>query len=360
MPPSDSSLATLNPEFSAGIRADAIAILRDVLTGEAATHAAQRIALALEVLAKKTPSIMECTPGSVAEAVAMSVLTGLIPGGAMPTCYVLPRKSRTAGMELNWQLGFRGMVQLCQRAGFAVSAYPVYPGRVPEFDAAGRYVIPRARLAPVERTVENMIGVVVKVRRIADGVEFADAFVEADLIEARRSVSDAYQRGAKTGAQDWERKSPWFQWPEEMALKTAIRYVVSRGMVPVDDVAQRALEADARGDIIEGHAEVVQAPVTRPTGRAALGIGAPAQTVAMPDPVAERVVVEVSEPTLTPLQAKAAAAVEAAKLTPEDIAHVTGGKPAHEWDTAALKALSAIVQAKKAAATPTDSDEVPL
>lgn len=293
---SDSSLAHINPAFSAGIRADAMAILRGVLAGPDAERASQRIALTLEVLAKRSPTIMDCTPASVAEAVAMSVLTGLMPGGAMPTCYVLPRKSRTGGQELNWQLGFRGMVQLCQRAGFSVAAYPVYPGRVPEFDAAGRLVIPTVRLPPVERKLSNLIGVIVKVRRIADGAEFADAFVEADIIEARRAVSDAYQRGAKPGAADWERKSPWFQWEEEMALKTAIRYVISRGMVPVDDVAQRALEADSHGDIIEGHAEVIQ-PTTKPRGLAALGLGAPAQVVPAAEPFAddERVPAEYAE-----------------------------------------------------------------
>lgn len=159
-------------------------------------------------------------------------------------------------------------------------------------------------------------------------------------------------------AEGWVKNSKYQSMPEVMLRYRSATLLIR--MYAGDVMLGMHTDAELETMPVSEAVEVIQSPVTRPTGRAALGIGAPAQTVAMPDPVAERVVVEVSEPTLTPLQAKAAAAVEAAKLTPEDIANATGGKPAHEWDTAALKALSAIVQAKKAPPTPTDSDEVPL
>lgn len=341
----ESSLTTINPDFAIGVKADVEALVSDILGGEKAREAAGRISLALMALAKRTPTIMDCTPTSVAEAVAMSVVTGLIPGGAMPTCYVLPRKSREGGMELNWQLGFRGMLQLCQRAGFAVAAYPVYPGRVPEFDAHGRLVVPTKRLPPVERTVSNLIGVVVKVRRIADGSEFADVFVEADLIEARRNASDAYQRGVKPGAPDWARKSPWFQWEEEMALKTAIRYAISRGAVPVDDVAQRALEADGRRDIIEADAVEVTQP-SRGARAAVLGAltdGPPAGTAAPMVLEEEREVVAV-EPDWRP---RAVAALQKAGVSMLDAVAASEGRGMGDWTDEDRPRIRALVEAAR-------------
>lgn len=342
----ESSLTTINPDFAIGVKADVEALVSDVLGGEKAREAAGRISLSLMALAKKTPGIMDCTPASVAEAVAMSVVTGLIPGGAMPTCYVLPRKTRDGTTELNWQLGFRGMLQLCQRAGFAVAAYPVYPGRVPEFDAQGRLVIPSKRLPPVERTVANLIGVIVKVRRIADGSEFADVFVEADLIETRRNASDAYQRGTKPGAPDYARKSPWFQWEEEMALKTAIRYAISRGAVPVDDVAQRALEADGRGDIIEADAVEVTPP---PRGARAAVLGAltdgpPAGTVAPMAMEEEREAVAVAanwrDLAVTNLKKHGISMLDAVAKC--------GGRGVNDWTDEDRATLRAMVEAARA------------
>ena len=339
----ESSLTTINPDFALGVKADVEALVSDVLGGEKAREAAGRISLSLMALAKRTPGIMDCTPASVAEAVAMSVVTGLIPGGAMPTCYVLPRKNRDGATELNWQLGFRGMLQLCQRAGFAVAAYPVYPGRVPEFDAQGRLVIPSKRLPPVDRTVANLIGVIVKVRRIADGSEFADVFVEADLIEARRNASDAYQRGTKPGATDGARKSPWFQWEEEMALKTAIRYAISRGAVPVDDVAQRALEADGRGDIIEADAVEVTQP---PRGARAAVLGALTDSAPASPPVVieeEREPVAV-EPDWRP---RAVAALQQAGVSMLDAVAACEGRGMTEWTDEDRPRVRALVEASR-------------
>ena len=44
---------------------------------------------------------------------------------------------------------------------------------------------------------------------------------------------------------------PWTEWPEEMALKTAIRYAISRGLAELDEMGQIAYDHDAtqeRGD----------------------------------------------------------------------------------------------------------------
>lgn len=264
------SLSLVNERFSNGVKADALAILADILGDEQAKQAASRIALALVTLGKANAQVFECTAASVAEAIAACVTSNLMIGGAMPTCYVVPRR-RGDVTELNWQIGFRGMLTLSQRAGFQVQAFPIYPERGSPLDADGRLVIPTVRPAPVVRTVENMIGVYVHVRRLSDGIVFSESFVEADLIEARRNVSDAYQRGVRSG-----KPSIWTTWSEEMALKTAIRYAISRGAVPLDDVAQRVLEYDGKRDnVIEAEAVSVGRVETltpRATGRAALGM----------------------------------------------------------------------------------------
>jgi len=298
----DLSPMSLDPAFQGDARAAALDMLTDILGTEQAKAAATRIALALNVLGKRNREVYQADPQSIGECIAACALSGLAVGGAMPTCYVLPRKRRIPPadgsnqwgevIELNWTLGFRGMVALAQRAGFQVQAFPVYPERVPAFDNAGRFVIPTKRLPPVNRAIENLIGVLVKVRRMSDGLDYGDTFVEVDQIEDRRAKSDAWQRGQEPNHfEGWgknrkerpksaeeiarSQSSPWYEWPEEMALKTAIRYACSRGMVPLDDAGQRALEYDGRRDnVIEAEAVSLgqTREQTRQTGRAALGM----------------------------------------------------------------------------------------
>lgn len=257
------------PAFLADATAAAVELLAPTLGTAKAQVAAQRLAVALAALAKKNPDILACTAISVGECICACVVADLVPGGPFPTCYVLPRRRGippdqpggkwTNVYELNWQIGFHGMLALARRAGYQIETYALYPGSVPQFDDAGRFILPTVRAPKVEggRGVETMIGVLVKVRAVATGAIFSDAFVEADLIEDRRAKSDAWQRGQETHvkgrakSEDEARRSqssPWYEWPEEMALKTAIRYVVSRGMIPLDDAGMAAMEYDGKRD----------------------------------------------------------------------------------------------------------------
>ena len=291
---------TIFPAFQAAAKQAALDILADILGTKQAEAASMRLAVALTVLGRRTPGVFAADPETIAECIAASALSGLAIGGALPTCYVLPRKRRFKDgenwkevTELNWQIAARGMLALANRAGYLVTAFPVYPGRVPEFDAADRFVIPTQRLPAINRQIENLIGIVVKVRRMSDGMSFGDHFVEAALIEERRAKSDAWQKGQDPiHVEGWGRNkkerpktpeevarsqsSPWYEWPEEMAIKTAIRYVCQRGYVPLDDAGQRALEYDGKRDnvVIDVPSESVNQEQTRaPTkGRAALGM----------------------------------------------------------------------------------------
>ena len=86
-------------------------------------------------------------------------------------------------------------------------------------------------------------------------------------IEKRRNNSDAWRRNKST--------SPWGQWPVEMALKTGIRYAISRGLVYLDEQSSRAFEQDGIQDAPpqQGTSAVAALEVnqqTMPTGMTAL------------------------------------------------------------------------------------------
>lgn len=337
-----SSLTT----FKDAVAADSYALMRDMFGESRAKEAAQHVAVAFRTLARINPKVAECTRASVAQCLAMCALTRLMPGGAMPGVYLIPRSRRVkvvvtdaqgrdregwqSVQELNFQIGFRGLLQLAQRAGYVLAAYPVYGGAPVHLDALGHLIIPDEPQRP-DRSWENFIGVVVTIHS-TDGKSLGRHFVGVDLIEERRNVSDSWIKGTSLTRMDgWgknakevkktdeeierDQSSPWFVWAEPMALKTALTYVIRRGYVPLDDVADEVLAADAKSDAVDVTAQVMQvvpvvAQVSGPTSarQRALGVGAPAGTSPLPEPTRqaerERVpVTRVEEPTPEEMEA---------------------------------------------------------
>lgn len=261
--------------------------LERILGSEEGHRAAARTAIAFRAVAIANPSVYECDPQSVAACVATSAMTSLMPGGPNPDCYLVPRRVKGA-QQLNWMISHRGLIKLAQRAGFTLRGRVVYADEVFEYEEGETIHVRHVpNLDRADTPWEQVRGVIVRVYRVSDGRCIGVEYVNRAQIEKRRNQSDAYQRGQKPGADDWARSSPWFKWPEEMAIKTAIKYAFARGGIPIDDVLVReALTRDA-DDAIETTAVTVP-PETRPARQ--LGVSALDDVLggatSSPDPVA--------------------------------------------------------------------------
>jgi phage RecT family recombinase len=169
----------------------------------------------------------------VAQAVALSAMTGLMPGGPLPDVYLLPR-----GKNLQWQVSHRGFsklaanngVRLRTKAVFESDTFNVIEGTEPSLEH-----IPDLN---AEQSWDTLKAVYV-VAFYQDGSKDFVVIRKAD-IEKRRANSDAYKRD--------KNRSPWGQWPIEMALKTGLRYAFARGIVPMNDNMQNAYDHDGKQD----------------------------------------------------------------------------------------------------------------
>lgn len=252
-------------EQGALVREQADRLLVQMLGEEAGRKAGARVAVAYQTLVSRTPKMADCAPASVVQAVAMSALTGLYPSGVNPGCYVIPREVRanvdgqwrTVRTDLNWQVSATGLRQLARAAGCDVVPTVVYvtdslthaDGSLDELSPTPPRLVRGARqpLAADADPLDAVAGVVVLARHVESMSTVGWMWIPVDIIRARREVSDAYARGAKRGATDRDRSSPWFMWPEEMALKTAVRYALTgaRSIVPIaDSTFALALEAE--------------------------------------------------------------------------------------------------------------------
>lgn len=212
-------------------------------------------------------TLYACSPESVSMAIVNSVLTGIMPGGAFPGCYIVPKDG-----HCQWWLNHRGIIQLARQSGLQVSARHCYAGDVVDIWESTngleiRLPVPR-RHEPEK--FDDLLEVVVVVREESGrliGVER----VSKHQIEARRRKSAMGNAG------------PWKEWPLEMAEKTAIKYAVGRGTIPISDAARKVLERDEEDSNVD-------APTSAPKA-----LPAPDPLAVLDAPAARQPVVETEE-----------------------------------------------------------------
>ncbi|HRE87504.1 MAG TPA: recombinase RecT [Myxococcota bacterium] len=244
--------------WKSAISEDVRRAVSSMLTGDRAKDVAGRVMIALEQARTTAPDIINCSPDSVKRALALMILTDTRPGGASPKLYLIPRRNRDV-WELNAWFSHRALIDFAFRAGWIVSTalVSVEDSLIVE-DGEVRHVVTDPDNPPTK--YEDLRGVVVYAWPKGDRASKVSRYVPKDTIDARRAVSDSAKG----------KFSPWHNWPVEMAEKTAIKYVVSRGLFPVDDAADYTSDA---GEPVVGPFAPMQAPQPAPAA-----LNAPAQT----------------------------------------------------------------------------------
>lgn len=212
-------------------------------------------------LSARDPSdFYACTAASVAQCVAISALTGIMPStGATALAYLIPRRPRKGeDPQLQYQLSHRGIAALASRAGMILIPVPVgyldhliiRDGEVSEHEGN-----------PDEPPMywDELRGVALLVKDRTTGVVLYRGWVAKVVIEKRRDMSDSFHWAEGEG--DWAKeRSTWHKWGIEMAMKTAMHYAIGRGWAIIDDTeAVRALSMDVSSDVIDVDATEVPA-----------------------------------------------------------------------------------------------------
>jgi recombinational DNA repair protein RecT len=267
-PPARQQL-TAAQEFARRVQATALKQLQAILGTEDGKKAAHSITMAMlsAMRTSRDPSaFLEVTEASIADCVATSYETGLHPGGPNPVVYLVPQAPRKGAQpELQWRITHRGLAILAARAGYGVLAVPVSTNDLIEVEF-GEVTRHRADPAAWPNSLDEILGCILVVRRISDGVTIARAWMPVQAIIKRKAKG----RGGDV----------WAEWPIEQAQKTVIKWAFARGYVPLDSPEMRAaMEADSRGEVIDTTATTME---TTPAGGAG-ALGGRRETRALPD-----------------------------------------------------------------------------
>ena len=168
---------------------------------------------------RKVPKLMEADPASFMGAVMQCAQLGIEPGGALGHAYLLPFESRRSGKtEVQFILGYKGMIDLARRSGQIVSieARAVY-----ERDTFSvRFGLdPDLQHEPAwEEDDRGELRAVYAVAKLqGGGVQFE--VMGRKEIERIRNESQGYKTAERYG----KGNSPWHTHFDEMGRKTVLR-----------------------------------------------------------------------------------------------------------------------------------------
>ena len=192
---------------------------------------ADRLVRIITTEVRRNPKLGQCTVPSMLGAAMLCAQLSLEPG-PMAHAYLIPRRNRSLETrggpevhEVNWQLGYRGMLAMANRSG---SIRSIYADKVCEND---RFVERRGSSGEFIHEIDrrNPRGEVFAYycyAELADGGYLPPMVLTMDEIWEFRDRSDAWRSAeTKVNGKPWTGKkdSPWHTDEHAMCLKTVVR-----------------------------------------------------------------------------------------------------------------------------------------
>lgn len=187
--------------------------------------------------------LAECEPTSLFMAALTAAALDLPVNKNLAFAHIVPYKNTKAGVtEAQFQMGWKGYVQLAQRTGQykTIAATEVYEGQLTDEDPlAGNTYDWKAK------TSDTVIGYVAKFK-LTTGFEKELYMSMADIKKHAGKYSQAYKSGY----------GPWKDNFDAMALKTVIKLLISK-WGPMSVEMQRAVEVDSSVIKEDGQTEYI-------------------------------------------------------------------------------------------------------
>lgn len=181
---------------------------------------------------KGTPAIAQASQMSLISAVIQTVQLGLEPGN-LGHCYYVPFNNTKGGVkvkEVQFILGYKGIIELVNRAGKAVilSTEIVYMN---DTFAHEQGLNPVLKHIPTEKERGKVRGVYCVAKNLVANEKLFIYLTFEDIEKVRKSSKAANSQ-----------YSPWNTWYEEMAKKTAVRRMSK--LLPLSVQERKAIATD--------------------------------------------------------------------------------------------------------------------
>ena len=186
------------------------------------------------------PQLQECTKQSLLSAALLGHSLNLSPSPQLGQFYMVPYKKKEkrdksgrvvtpACVEAQFQIGFRGLIQLAVRSGYykRLNALPIKEGELVRYDPLSEDI--EVRLIENEEERE-------KAQMISHADRYSQAFSANATTGRYPKVSFAdYEAGKYPKDDEWLYSSFWYKDFDSMAIKTMLRQIISKwGIMSID------------------------------------------------------------------------------------------------------------------------------
>jgi recombination protein RecT len=217
------------------------AMIGQTLEGTALTP--ERLLSVVMTEMRKTPKLRECTRDSLFGSMVQAAQLGLEPGSALGHCYLIPYRNKRAQVtECQFQIGYKGMIDLARRSGQIKKIYAHCVFERDEF--AIEYGLEQNLIHKpyLEGDAGQIIGAYAVAHLVGGGEQF---------VYLPRHKLDAIRKGSKAGGD-----GPWVTHFEGMCQKTAARALFKWLPVSIEAATAAALDEQADAGVAQNNAQV--------------------------------------------------------------------------------------------------------
>ena len=267
----NNSLQTRKQTLSAYLSQDAIkAKINEVIGGKDG----QRFISAIVSATAANPTLQECSNGSILSAAMLGESLKLSPSPQLGQYYLVPYKDKEQGKVAQFQLGYKGYIQLAIRSGQykKLNVLGIKEGELIRFDPLNEEIEVQLIADEEKREAAKTVGYYAM-------FEYTNGFRKAMYWSKAKMEAHAlkYSQGYKKDKEKGWKYTFWSKDFDGMAYKTMLRQLISKwGIMSIE--MQQAMDADMgviRDDgsvdyvdnqqiddsnIIEADAEVVEPP----------------------------------------------------------------------------------------------------
>lgn len=226
-----------------------------------------------------TPALQECTNPSILSAALLGEALNLSPSPQLGQFYMVPFDNKKKGVkEAQFQLGYKGYVQLAVRSGYykRLNVMAIKEGELIRYDPLNEEIEVNLIEDDIDREEAPTIGYFAmfeyengfkktmywsKRKMLSHADKYSQAFhlnaVESDNKKRQRVSYDDYLSGKYPKEDEWKYSSFWYRILMAMAMKTMIRQLISKwGIMSID--LQTAIDKDMAVIQEDGSAEYVE------------------------------------------------------------------------------------------------------
>ena len=218
-----------------------------------------------------TPALQECTNPSILSAALLGEALNLSPSPQLGQFYMVPFDNKKKGVkEAQFQLGYKGYVQLAERSGYykKLNVLAIKEGELVRYDPLNEEIEVNLIEDDVEREETPAMGYYAMFE-YENGFRKTLYWSKKKMLAHAEKYSQAFKRngGAKSlelleqgkipEKEMWKYSSFWFKDFDGMAMKTMLRQLISKwGIMSID--LQTAVDKDMAVIHEDGSAEYVE------------------------------------------------------------------------------------------------------